>query len=56
MPKIDFGSIAIYIGFVILLIIAIWLFVIKFSATAKQYAEIQLYEKPTWLEETEGDT
>lgn len=55
MPKIDFGSVTIYIGFAILIVIAVFLLVTKFRETLVDKTDVSMYERPTWSEETESD-
>ena len=56
MPKVDFGSVMIHLCFVVLLIIAIWLFISKFSVTMQERVDVSMYERPTWSEETQEGT
>lgn len=57
MPKIDWDSILVYIGFVILIILASILFVTKLTAEVFEGASnASMYSRPTLSEEIEDTT
>lgn len=57
MPKIDWDSILVYIGFVILIILASILFVTKLTAEVFEgAADASMYSRPTLSEEIEDTT
>lgn len=57
MPKIDWDSILVYIGFVILIILASILFITKLTAEVFEgAADAPMYSRPTLSEEIEDTT
>lgn len=57
MPKIHWDSILIYIGFVILIILAIIIFITKLSVKVPEdIANASMYSRPTWPEVTTEET
>lgn len=56
MPKIHLDSILIYIGFVILIILAIIIAVNKVVVHFQAESQVSMYSKPTWPEITTEET
>ena len=57
MPKMDFGSVILYITFIFLIIVAFLLATTKIINTYQtRRAEASMYSKPTWCEMTTTTT